>query len=305
MNKVISIISPSYQSYPFIRENVESVRRQRVAVYEHVIMDGGSNDGTVGYLESLELPYRLTWVSEPDKGQTDAINKAIEKSSGEIVGWLNSDDEYCDSILQEVVSLFDANSDVDIIHGDVLIIDEKSQRIGLSKGKPIKSPKDLLTDNPIKQPGLFFRREVFEKLGKLNVDLNYVMDREYWLRALINGCKFHYLAKPLAKFRLIKGTKSFESNEDFRLEWIRIITDNKEKLALGEQEFRCAVNENLGSYFYQRALKKPGLNKDFLFFMFKAFYKSKSLRTNLGFYKVWGLGIVGIGRNRYAKYRRD
>lgn len=303
MNKVISIISPSYQSYPFIRENVESVRRQSVAVYEHVIMDGGSNDGTVGYLESLELPYRLTWVSEPDKGQTDAINKAIEKSSGEIIGWLNSDDEYCDTVFQEILNIFEANPDIDIIHGDVLIIDEHSEQIGLSKGYSVASPKDILTDNPIKQPGLFFRREVFEKLGKLNVDLNYVMDREYWLRALINGYKFHYLAKPLAKFRLIKGTKSFESNEDFRLEWIKIITKNKEKLTLGEQEFRSAVNDNLGSYFYQRALKKPGLNKEFLFSMIKAFYKSKSLRTNLGFYMVWGLGIVGIRRNRYAKYR--
>ena len=266
-------------------------------------MDGGSKDETVKYLESLRLPYPLLWVSEPDDGQTDAINKAIEKSSGEIVGWLNSDDEYCDSVLQEIMSLFDANPDVDIIHGDVLIIDEKSERIGLSKGKPVKSPKDLLTDNPIKQPGLFFRREVFETLGKLNVSLNYVMDREYWIRALLNGYKFHYLAKPLAKFRLIGGTKTFESNEDFRLEWIKIITVNKDKLALSGQELRSSVNENIGSYFYQRALKKPGLNKEFLFSMFKAFYRSKSLRTNLGFYKVWGLGIVGIGRNRYAKYR--
>ena len=303
MSKKVSIISPSYQSYPFIRENVESVQRLGAPIYEHIIMDGGSKDETVKYLESLRLPYPLLWVSEPDDGQTDAINKAIEKSSGEIVGWLNSDDEYCDSVLQEIMSLFDANPDVDIIHGDVLIIDEKSERIGLSKGKPVKSPKDLLTDNPIKQPGLFFRREVFETLGKLNVSLNYVMDREYWIRALLNGYKFHYLAKPLAKFRLIGGTKTFESNEDFRLEWIKIITDNKDKLALSEQEFRSAVNENLGSYFYQRALKKPGLNKKFLFSMFKAFYRSKTLRTNLGFYKVWGLGIVGIGRNRYAKYR--
>ena len=152
-------------------------------------------------------------------------------------------------------------------------------------------------------PRIFFRREVFETLGKLNVSLNYVMDREYWIRALLNGYKFHYLEKPLAKFRLIGGTKTFESNEDFRLEWIKIITDNKDKLALSEEEFSSAVNENLGSYFYQRALKKPGLNKEFLFSMFKAFYRSKSLRTNFGFYKVWGLGIVGIGRNRYAKYK--
>ena len=101
-------------------------------------MDGGSKDETVKYLESLKLPYSFIWISEPDEGQTDAINKAIEKSSGEIVGWLNSDDEYCDWVLQEVMDIFEANPDVDIIHGDVLIIDEKGKSIGLSKGKPVK-----------------------------------------------------------------------------------------------------------------------------------------------------------------------
>ena len=186
---------------------------------------------------------------EPDEGQTDAINKAIEKSSGEIVGWLNSDDEYCDWVLQEVMDIFEANPDVDIIHGDVLIIDEKGKSIGLSKGKPVKISKDLLTDNPIKQPGLFFRREVFETLGKLNISLNFVMDREYWLRAIFKGFKFYYLAKPLAKFRLMGGTKTFESNEDFRLEWINVIKENKSKLGLSEQELKNAINENLGSYF--------------------------------------------------------
>ena len=159
MSKKVSIISPSFQSYPFIKENVESIQRLGAPVIEHIIMDGGSKDETVEYLESLKLPYSFIWVSESDKGQTDAINKAIEKSSGDIVGWLNSDDEYCDSILQEVMNIFDNFPDVDIIHGDVLIIDEKSKIIGLSKGKPVKSPKDLLTDNPIKQPGLFLEEK--------------------------------------------------------------------------------------------------------------------------------------------------
>lgn len=303
MSKTVSIISPSYQSYPFICENIESVKRLGAPVYEHIIMDGGSKDETVKYLESLKLPYSFIWISEPDEGQTDAINKAIEKSSGEIVGWLNSDDEYCDWVLQEVMDIFEANPDVDIIHGDVLIIDEKGKSIGLSKGKPVKISKDLLTDNPIKQPGLFFRREVFETLGKLNISLNFVMDREYWLRAIFKGFKFYYLAKPLAKFRLMGGTKTFESNEDFRLEWINVIKENKSKLGLSEQELKNAINENLGSYFYQRALKKPGLNKEYLISMFKAFYRSKKLRTNLGFYKVLGFGMIGIGRNRYAKYK--
>lgn len=266
-------------------------------------MDGGSKDETVEYLKGLDVSYDLIWKSEKDNGQTDAINKAIQTATGDIIGWLNSDDEYVHGILPQVLHIFETHPEIDFVHGDVFIIDENSNNIGTSKGKPVNGPEDILLDNPIKQPGLFFRRTAFEKLGILNVSLNYVMDREFWLRALNAGMKFHYIDKPLAKFRLITGTKTFESNEDFRLEWIEIMKERAEEMGLSDAKLSEAVNVNLGSYYFQKAQKHVGSPFKFCKNMYAAYKYSPILRKNSGFYKIAALGIIGIRRDRYTKYK--
>ena len=303
MKLTLSIISPSFNSMPYIADNVKSVQNQDYKVLEHIIMDGGSSDGTVDFLKSQGT--NVTWVSENDRGQTHAINKAISIATGDIIGWLNSDDEYSERILSKVMKVFEENPNVGVVHGDVEMIDEKGDTIGISRSKQIKSPEDLFLDNPIKQPGLFFRKSLFLKYGELNETLNYVMDREYWLRLLINKVNFVYLPNlNLAKFRLISGTKSYEENELFRLEWIDVIKNNILSLDLSDIQITHIINENLGSFYFQKSQRSISNKKEFIKYVYKAFIKSKRLRMNKGFYKMFLLGLLGRQRNRYLKYKK-
>jgi GT2 family glycosyltransferase len=128
----ISIVTPSYNQRPFIELALESVRSQNYASVEHVVVDGGSTDGTVEYLRSLSGKtgwQHLRWISEPDRGQSDALNKGFRMASGDIVGWLNSDDVYRSGCFAAITSAFENNRAVDILYGDTTWIDEKSNII--------------------------------------------------------------------------------------------------------------------------------------------------------------------------------
>src|SRR5262249_27171335 len=123
---LISVITPTFNSQNTLRETIESVLRQDYANYEHIVMDGGSTDGTLDILR--QYPH-LKWVSEKDKGHYDAMNKGILKSGGEVVNILNSDDCYRPGTLKSVGSAFAANPDWDGLFGDVVYVDGESKEI--------------------------------------------------------------------------------------------------------------------------------------------------------------------------------
>ena len=187
----ISIITPSYNQLSFLKETVESIHSQIIDTdigidIEHVIVDGGSTDGTVEYLKSLGDKVR--WVSEKDKGQADAVNKGIGMASGEIIGWLNSDDLYLPGTLQAVADHFRQNPGCRWLYGRCRIIDkdgkERWKWITGYKNVMLKkfSYNKLLRENYISQPAVFFRKELFEEAGPLDLSLHYAMDYDLWLR---------------------------------------------------------------------------------------------------------------------------
>ena len=188
---------------------------------EHIIIDGASVDGTLEIIK--EYPH-LTWLSEPDRGQSHALNKGFRMAQGEIIGWLNADDTYRPGAISKAVKCFQTNPQFDILYTDVQVIDENDQPIRLAKAEPF-SLERLLISNIIKQPTVFMRRKVLDRLGGVNEKLNFVMDREFWLRA---GMLFNLQYIPdeiFANFRYCKGTKSHESVLDFHREWIDVLDE--------------------------------------------------------------------------------
>jgi glycosyltransferase involved in cell wall biosynthesis len=212
----ISIVTPSFNCVAFIKETIESVMNQGVVNCEHIIMDGDSNDGTLELIKSYP---HLIWVSETDRGQSHALNKAFALVKGDIVGWINADDTYEPGVFEKVIQFFEQYPEIDFIGTDINIIDEQSKRIGFSAGCEFNLNKMLMV-NTVKQPSVFMRLKMVKKLVGVDESLHYVMDHEYWVRANIEGFRFKYISGVVfANFRMVSGTKSFENAPGFYLEW--------------------------------------------------------------------------------------
>src|SRR4029453_1656238 len=190
MTPSISVITPSFNQSRFIERTIRSVLDQRVGDVEFAIFDGGSTDGTIDILNRYDD--RLRWVSRPDRGQADAVNKGIAATSGEIVGWLNSDDVYYPGALEYAIRYFKAHPNVDIIYGDANHTEEDDRVLEpyYTADWDYEQLKEVCF---VCQPSVFFRRRVVTEHGLLNASLRFCMDYEYWLRI---GSKVAFVRVP-------------------------------------------------------------------------------------------------------------
>jgi glycosyltransferase involved in cell wall biosynthesis len=181
-NLKITIITPSFNQGDFIEETICSVINQNYSNLEYIIIDGGSEDNTKDVVKkySDRIAY---WVSEKDKGQSNAINKGFEKASGDIIAWLNSDDLYCENAIKDVVKLFNENPDVDIIYGDVINFNETGKELYVANQFELF---DFFSRVSLHQPGVFWRKKVIDEVGLLNESLHYCMDYDFWMRIFFN-----------------------------------------------------------------------------------------------------------------------
>lgn len=207
----ITVVTPSYNQARFLERTILSVLNQDYPNLEYIIIDGGSTDGSVEIIKKYESKLAY-WVSEPDRGQSHAINKGWQRATGEIVAWLNSDDTYRDGALFSIAKYFTEHLEVDMTYGDVYVIDEMDKLL-----YPFICPQFNLKryikdcDYFIPQQAVFFRRQVFEKVGLLDENLHFKMDRDYFIRIGLNGCVKripHYLAH----FRTHPAAKSTPQN---------------------------------------------------------------------------------------------
>jgi glycosyltransferase involved in cell wall biosynthesis len=209
----ISIITPSYNQAPYLRQTMASILSQTGDFdLEWLVIDGGSTDGTVELLEGTSDP-RLTWISEKDAGQADAVNKGLARADGDLIGWLNSDDLYTSGALAAVAAAFAEHPGIAWLAGRCAIIDEHNRVIRQSitryKNEQLKrySYRRLLVENPISQPAVFWRRAFGNHVGKLDVSLHHAMDYDLWLRMARRMDPF-VLPQTLALFRIHPASKS-------------------------------------------------------------------------------------------------
>jgi len=228
---LVSIVTPSYNQGRFIEDTILSVKNQDYPNIEHIVVDGGSNDDTLEILRKYEDEYNLKWISEPDEGQSDAVNKGFRMAEGEIIGWLNSDDVYFTrDVISYVVGEFERNLGADVVYGDGVIIGESGLILRVTKmSQWVWNYKLLLLGYPPAQPSLFFRNEVITN-NKIEDDLDYAMDFEFWLRLIQNGYNFHYVNKILSGDRFHGIKKSVHNIDLLTIEKKKVLEEYGQKI---------------------------------------------------------------------------
>lgn len=202
----VSIITPSFNYAQYLSAAIDSVLSQDYPDIEYIVIDGGSTDGTLDVLNYYGG--RIRWISEPDRGQSDAINKGLALVSGDIVGWLNADDLLQPGAVRQVIEAFERDTSAGLVYGDVEIIDAKGRFVAFY---PFVQPCNfkMLRDlgDFIVQPGTFWRRDHAQRQPLLDVDLHWTMDYELWLY-LTQRTKPVYIPYLLASQREHVDTKT-------------------------------------------------------------------------------------------------
>lgn len=223
----ISIITPSYNQGQFLEETMLSVLNQNYPNLEYIVIDGGSTDNSVEIIKKYQNRLKY-WVSEKDGGQTDAINKGLRQSNGDIIGWLNSDDTYVPGAFFHVAQAFSACPDCILVHGDRILIDAQSHVIGWSALPPFDPTR--IGFNVCSETA-FWRREASERAGGLKTELRFAMDLEFFCRLYQIG-KFRKLNQFLGRFRCHENNKSSTiaevGAEEGEREWKRFFGGDNE-----------------------------------------------------------------------------
>lgn len=206
---LVSIITPSFNQGKFIRQTIDSVINQTYDNIEYIVIDGGSTDETIDILNSYQG--KIKYISEKDHGQANAINKGLALSSGEILGFLNSDDYLFPDAIQTVVDTFSKTSRL-WVSGDYWIVDSGNKRIQLGVVlykkllRLFSSRAMFLFVDYIIQPSTYWKRELQQKVGEFDESLSFVMDYDYWLRAF-DFSPVKIIRKPLSCFRIHNQSK--------------------------------------------------------------------------------------------------
>jgi glycosyltransferase involved in cell wall biosynthesis len=212
----ISIVTPSFNQARFLERTIHSVLNQDYPNLEYIVVDGGSTDGSVEIIRKYEG--RLAWwVSEPDCGQSHALNKGFGRATGEIVGWLNSDDLYCPGALHHAARTLLADPQAEACYGGIYLVDENDEVVNALWPAPPDKSYTYFVGLDVHQQALFWRRSLMSRLGMLDESLNCVMDLDFILRLLL-AAEVVRVRHHLGMFRLHAAAKTAMIEEVSRRE---------------------------------------------------------------------------------------
>ncbi|MDJ1168120.1 glycosyltransferase family 2 protein [Roseofilum sp. BLCC_M154] len=200
----ISIVTPSYNQGEFIEETIRSVLLQGYPNLEYIIIDGGSTDNTVDILKKYE-DYISYWVSEPDGGQSHALNKGFQKATGDLIGWQNSDDYYAPGVFQYIAEVSQI-CDADVFYGTVDVINN-DRNVMLTLGVQDFELEKMLPLFNLGNQSMFFRSKIFEDGLYISEKFDHFMDFDFFWRLIINEYIFCFVAQSHGYLRIHDKTK--------------------------------------------------------------------------------------------------
>ncbi|MER3490984.1 MAG: glycosyltransferase [Mastigocladus sp. ERB_26_2] len=207
---MISVITPVYNGEKFIESCIKVVIEQNCPNVEHIIIDGGSKDGTVEIIKQYAKHYpHIRWISEKDQGQSDAMNKGIAMAKGEIISFLNVDDFYEPNVLNHVLKLFEKLPEPSLVVGNCNIWGDSQELKLINKPKKLKI-EYLLSETspfPYNPSAYFYHKSLHQKIGLYKVDEHYMMDIDFICKA-VQAAKVKYVNETWGNHRQIEGTKT-------------------------------------------------------------------------------------------------
>lgn len=216
----VTIVTPSYNQAAFLEQTIRSVLAQDYPHMEYFVVDGGSNDGSQEIIKKYADQIDW-WVSEPDEGQSDAVNKGWQRATGELIGWLNSDDLLMPGAVSRMVAAFNQTPEMGVIYGDVFSIDEYGEIFNIMRFDQW-GLDDLMSFEIISQPGAFMRREVLQNAGYLDSSMHFLMDTHLWLK-MAQHAPIRYLPGVIAAARYHAGAKNVGAGARYGQDAYRIV----------------------------------------------------------------------------------
>lgn len=243
----VTVVMPSLNQGQFLEEAIRSVLLQGYPNLEFFIYDGGSSDSSLEIIQKY-ASFLDFWVSEPDDGQSDAINRGFKRATGKYLAWLNSDDLYLPGCLKQLVTSLEGNSAAGMAFGQVEVIDSLNRKVGSFEPVSTRVEDLLLFQEIIPQQAALFRRDLVEQVGFLRTDLDYAMDHEFFIRLGMQA-QMIPVRETLAQFRLSDINKGVAQRTRWALEFVKIV-DILFSSPLLKPEFASLKNQSLaGAYF--------------------------------------------------------
>ena len=212
----LSILTPCLNNAQFLPDALASVT-SRGGEVEHIVADGGSTDSTVEILRSWQSPQHR-WFSGPDQGQSDALNKAFNHATGDIIGWLNADEWYLPGTLDVVRRAFAVAPEVDVLYGEFFMVDRNGLFMRSVPSHPFSIRALKLYGCFVPSCATFIRRRVLDG-SPWDTDLRWIMDWDLWLRLSTSGARFKHLRTPLAAFRIHPDQVTAGNRDERAHEW--------------------------------------------------------------------------------------
>jgi glycosyltransferase involved in cell wall biosynthesis len=259
---LVSIVTPSYNQAEYLEDTIRSVLAQEYPNLEYLIVDGGSTDGSLEIIQKY-ADQLAWWVSEPDDGQADAINKGLRRARGKVVAWLNSDDLYLPGAILKAVSMMQENSGLAMVYGDAVTIDPYGRPINRLAFGDWKLG-DLMRFRIICQPAVFMRRTALEQAGYLDEDFHFMLDHHLWLR-VANVGRMKYIPNLWAAARHHPEAKNVAqstafAHETYRtLRWMETDPDFALRFSADRRHILGGANRLAGRYFLDGGLPAQAL----------------------------------------------
>jgi glycosyltransferase involved in cell wall biosynthesis len=300
---LVSIVTPSFNQAAYLEETICSVIRQSYPQIEYILMDGGSTDGSLEIIQKYAEHF-ASWVSEPDEGQVDAINKGLRKATGEIVAWINSDDLYTVGAVAEAVETLQKNPEVGMVYGDGIMVDGKGNLLDLHYYRTYDL-LDLLCFEVLLQPTVFMRRNILEQVGFLSADYDLVLDHDLWVKfaahsSILHVPSFWAVERTHESAKTIALSATFVSEAEKLIERAELSDDigplvegNRRKIAASLHVFSArrlidaSDHQQALQHFFQAFKEKPAVVLKFWYKVIQALGGALGLESLFLVYRSW------------------